>query len=31
VVPGTVIFLTTLSMSILGDWLRIRLDPSLEN
>ena len=27
VFPGSVIFLTTLSMSILGDWLRDRLDP----
>ena len=27
--PGTVIFLTTLSMSIIGDWLRDRLDPTL--
>lgn len=31
VIPGTVIFLTTLSMSVLGDWLRVKLDPSLEN
>ncbi|ARE39034.1 Dipeptide transport system permease protein DppC [Rhodovulum sp. P5] len=30
VIPGLTIFLTTLSMSILGDWLRARLDPSLE-
>lgn len=30
VIPGVAIFLTTLSMSILGDWLRARLDPSLE-
>jgi len=30
VVPGAVIFFTTLSMSILGDWLRAKLDPSLE-
>lgn len=29
VLPGSVIFLTTLSMSIVGDWLRDRLDPSL--
>ena len=29
VVPGTVIFLTTLSISLLGDWLRDRLDPTL--
>ena len=30
VIPGLTIFVTTLSMSILGDWLRARLDPSLE-
>lgn len=30
VVPGLTIFLITLSMSIIGDWLRARLDPSLE-
>lgn len=29
VFPGTVIFLVTLSISILGDWLRDRLDPTL--
>jgi peptide/nickel transport system permease protein len=29
VVPGTTIFLTTLSISIVGDWLRDRLDPTL--
>lgn len=28
VIPGAVIFLTTLSMSIAGDWLRSRLDPT---
>lgn len=28
VLPGAVIFLTTLSMSLLGDWLRSRLDPT---
>ncbi|MCP5156686.1 MAG: ABC transporter permease [Ectothiorhodospiraceae bacterium] len=28
VLPGSVIFATTLSMSILGDWLRARLDPT---
>lgn len=28
IVPGLAIFLTTLSMSIFGDWLRDRLDPS---
>ena len=27
VVPGVVIFLTTLSMSLLGDWLRDKIDP----
>lgn len=27
VVPGAVIFLTTLSMSLLGDWLRDKIDP----
>ncbi|MDP4034160.1 MAG: ABC transporter permease [Pseudorhodobacter sp.] len=30
VIPGTVIFLTTLSISIVGDHLRARLDPSLQ-
>ena len=29
VAPGVMIFLTTLSVSILGDWLRDRLDPTL--
>ena len=29
VLPGTMIFLTTLSISIVGDWLRDRLDPTL--
>lgn len=29
IVPGTVIFLTTLSISIIGDWARDRLDPTL--
>jgi peptide/nickel transport system permease protein len=29
VFPGLVIFLTTLSMSLFGDWLRDRLDPTL--
>lgn len=28
VIPGAVIFTTTLSMSLLGDWLRTRLDPT---
>jgi peptide/nickel transport system permease protein len=31
VLPGTMIFLTTLSISIIGDWLRDRLDPTLRN
>lgn len=31
VLPGTMIFLTTLSISIVGDWLRDRLDPTLRN
>lgn len=30
VLPGIVIFLTTLSMSIIGDWLRDRLDTTLD-
>jgi peptide/nickel transport system permease protein len=30
VAPGVMIFLTTLSVSILGDWLRDRLDPTLK-
>lgn len=29
--PGIIIFVLTLSMSILGDWLRDRLDPMLRN
>jgi peptide/nickel transport system permease protein len=29
VLPGMMIFLTTLSISILGDWIRDRLDPTL--
>lgn len=29
VAPGVMIFLTTLSVSVLGDWLRDRLDPTL--
>ncbi len=29
VLPGAVIFLTTLSISLVGDWLRDRLDPTL--
>ncbi|HKK31043.1 MAG TPA: ABC transporter permease [Alphaproteobacteria bacterium] len=28
VLPGAMIFLTTLSMSLIGDWLRTRLDPT---
>lgn len=31
VFPGVMIFLTTLSISIVGDWLRDRLDPTLRN
>ncbi len=31
VLPGTMIFITTLSISIIGDWLRDRLDPTLRN
>ncbi len=31
VLPGAMIFLTTLSISILGDWLRDRFDPTLRN
>lgn len=30
VLPGTLIFLTTLAMSLFGDWLRDILDPTLE-
>lgn len=30
-VPGCAIFLTTLSMSIVGDWLRDVLDPTIQN
>lgn len=30
VLPGAVIFITTLSMSVFGDWLRDRLDPTLD-
>jgi peptide/nickel transport system permease protein len=29
VFPGVAIVLTTLSMSLVGDWLRDRLDPTL--
>ena len=31
VLPGVMIFLTTLSISIFGDWLRDRFDPTLRN
>jgi len=30
VLPGITIFLATLAMSVLGDWLRDRLDPTLK-
>lgn len=30
VMPGVIIFLTTLAMSIVGDWARDRLDPTLK-
>ena len=30
VLPGVTIFLTTLALSILGDWVRDRLDPTLK-
>lgn len=30
VIPGVIILLTTLSMSLLGDWVRDRLDPTLK-
>jgi len=30
IIPGVTIFLTTLSMSLFGDWLRDRLDPTLD-
>ncbi len=29
VIPGTVIFLTTLAMSLVGDWVRDNLDPTI--
>jgi peptide/nickel transport system permease protein len=29
--PGVAIMLTVLSMNLLGDWLRDRLDPKLRN
>jgi peptide/nickel transport system permease protein len=29
--PGLAIMLTVLSMNLLGDWLRDRLDPKLKN
>lgn len=31
VLPGTAIFLTTMSISIIGDWIRDRLDPTLQS
>ena len=31
VLPGSIIFFTTLSISIIGDWLRDKLDPTLKN
>ena len=31
VLPGALIFFTTLSISIIGDWLRDKLDPTLKN
>lgn len=31
VIPGLMILLTTLSMSLFGDWLRDRLDPTLDS
>lgn len=30
IMPGMVIFLTTMSISLIGDWLRDRLDPTLK-
>ncbi len=30
VLPGITIFVTTLAMSLLGDWVRDRLDPTLK-
>lgn len=30
VLPGIIIFLTTLAMSLFGDWLRDRLDPTID-
>lgn len=30
VLPGVVIFLTTLTMRVLGDWVRNKRDPSLQ-
>ncbi|MBW2590809.1 MAG: hypothetical protein JRD71_08865 [Deltaproteobacteria bacterium] len=30
IIPAITIFLTTLSMSILGDWTRDKLDPTLK-
>ena len=31
VIPGVAILLTVLSMNLIGDWLRDRLDPKLRN
>ena len=31
ILPGMVIFLTTMSISLIGDWLRDRLDPTLKS
>ena len=31
VLPGMAIFLTTMSISIVGDWIRDRLDPTLQS
>ncbi|MBZ6078684.1 ABC transporter permease [Microvirga puerhi] len=31
ILPGSLIFLTTMSISIIGDWLRDRFDPTLRN
>jgi peptide/nickel transport system permease protein len=30
VTPGLVIFITTMAMSLFGDWLRDRLDPTID-
>lgn len=31
ILPGTMIFVTTMSISLIGDWLRDRLDPTLRD